>query len=106
MYGATAHTRCSNCWLPGAPPANEVSCPRPRCRNTSITNSRSLAPAYPAPNIVPERVVPVMCGTPSRLSRTIVTSGRGENTLSTWLPGTPNEASLKKPGSCASLRPA
>ena len=39
-----------------------------------MSHSRSSAAAYPAPNSVPYLVVPVMCGTPVFLSRTIVTS--------------------------------
>ena len=61
----------------------------------SMTNSRSSAPAYPAPNMVPERVVPVTCGTPVALSRTMVTSERGFSVRSTCPAGTPNEPSSK-----------
>ncbi len=45
---------------------------------------------------MPDRVVPVMCGMPIFLSRTIVTSVRGLIVLSTWSEATPNDESLKK----------
>ncbi len=63
--------------------------------------------AYPAPNSVPYRVVPVMCGTPDFLSRTMVTSLRpaGFSVEATWSEGTPNDASLKKLLIFASVRP-
>ena len=63
-----------------------------------MSQSRSWAAAYPAPNSVPYRVVPLMCGTPVFLSRTIVTSLRpaGLRVEATWSEGTPKEASLKK----------
>jgi hypothetical protein len=44
--------------------------------------------------MVPARVLPVTWGTPVALSRTIVTSPRGEVVLSTCDAGTPKEESL------------
>ena len=58
VYGAAAQKVCSSSRFAGAPPAKLLSCPRPTWRNTSISHSRSCAPAYPAPNSVPDRVAP------------------------------------------------
>ena len=69
-------------------------------------NNRSSAPAKPAPNMVPLRVVPVTCGTPVILSRTTVTSARGRYVRSTWLDGTPKEASEKNVPIWSSRSPA
>ena len=48
-----------------------------------MSHNRSWPAAYPAPNSVPERVVPLMCGVPVALSRVMVTSDRGDFVLST-----------------------
>lgn len=77
MYGACRQNSCSRPRLAAAPPAKEDNCPRPTWRKRSISHSRSCPAAYPAPNSVPERVVPLMCGTPVALSRVMVTSERG-----------------------------
>ncbi|SCD54572.1 hypothetical protein GA0115252_10936 [Streptomyces sp. DfronAA-171] len=69
-----------------------------------MSHMRSWPAAYPAPNSVPYRVVPLMCGMPYFLSRVIVTSARGEVTDSVSALLTPKEASSKKFPSCASVR--
>ena len=103
VYGACGQNSCSRPWLARAPPANEVSSPRPMWRKRSMSQSRSWPAAYPAPYSVPYRVVPLMCGTPVALSRVMVTSGRGEVVDWAWPLGTPNEASLKKVLSLSSV---
>ncbi len=50
VYGASSTSLWSICSLAQLGPRNEVSVPAPKCRSTSIRNSRSSACAYPAPN--------------------------------------------------------
>ena len=58
MYGAACHWSRSIWRFELAPPMKDDSWARPVWRRMSMRNSRSSAPAYPAPNITSPCVTP------------------------------------------------